>query len=56
MYEIGLVNNRLSGPAFPPAWLAPNSTLDLRQYEITDNPGLTGTLPAALNWSRLQLL
>lgn len=54
--ELHLDANQLTGPALPPAWLAPNSTLDLSHYDITDNPGLVGPLPAALNWSRLEWL
>ncbi len=51
--ELHLDANQLTGPALPPAWLAPNSTLDLAILSLATNPGLEGTLPAALNWSRL---
>lgn len=54
--DIAVMRNRLSGPVFPPAWLAPSSALDLVRYEVSDNAGLVGPLPAALNWSRLELL
>jgi hypothetical protein len=56
IFQIEVMGNQLTGPAFPPAWLAPNSMLNLRHYEISDNPGLVGSLPPSLNWSRLELL
>ena len=54
--DIDLQHNQLTGPAFPPAWLAPNSTLNLLRLQLNDNPGLEGTLPASLSWSRLENL
>lgn len=54
--DISVMRNSLSGPVFPPAWLGPGSALDLRRYEVSDNAGLVGPLPDALNWSRLELL
>jgi len=54
--DVGLQHNQLTGPAFPPAWLALNSTLDLRRLQISNNTGLGGSLPPALNWSRLEML
>lgn len=42
--------NRLAGPAFPPDWLLPGSLLGLRVLLLGGNPGLTGTLPASLDW------
>lgn len=54
--EMHLASNQLTGPAFPPAWLAPSSTLDLSFLSLEGNQGLVGTLPASLNWSRLAVL
>lgn len=54
--ELGLQHNRLTGPAFPPTWLAPDSKLNLRRLQISYNPGLSGRLPPALNWSKVELL
>ena len=54
--DLGLQQNQLAGPAFPPAWLAPNSTLNLRRLQLADNPALEGTLPHALDWPRLEVV
>lgn len=54
--EIDLDHNQLTGPAFPPAWLAPNSTLNLESLWLSNNLGLEGSLPPSLNWSRLRVL
>lgn len=48
--ELQLEDNDLSGPAFPPAWLQPGSLPKLSLLILSDNPGLTGTLPASLPW------
>lgn len=56
MFEIAVMANQLTGPAFPPAWVAPSTTLDLHFFEVSDNPGLFGSLPEALNWSKLEVL
>lgn len=54
--EIDLDHNQLTGSAFPPAWLAPNSTLNLESLWLSNNPGLEGSLPPSLNWSRLRVM
>lgn len=45
-----LTNNSLEGPALPPAWLAPGALPALWVYDVGENQGLTGTLPADLPW------
>ena len=49
-----LDGNQLVGPAFPPAWIAPNSSLDLWHFMVARNPGLNGTLPPDLDWLSLK--
>ena len=51
--SLNLDHNRLSGPAFPPAWLEGGRFNDLRIYDVSGNSQLTGTLPAALHWAKL---
>ena len=51
--DIMLENNTLTGPAFPPGWLLPGAMPGLKVFSVQDNPGLTGTLPANLNWTLL---
>lgn len=48
-------SNQLSGPAFPPAWLAPGAFGSLSFLALGWN-GLTGSLPPALAWPRLETL
>ena len=48
-----LRGNVLTGPTFPPAWLEPRMLPDLQVLELSDVPGLTGTLPASLPWPNL---
>ena len=40
--------NFLTGPAFPPAFLAPGALPQLSSYDVEGNVGLTGTLPTTL--------
>ncbi|PRW56560.1 S-adenosyl-L-methionine-dependent methyltransferase domain-containing [Chlorella sorokiniana] len=53
---VHLASNQLTGPAFPAAWVAPNTSLSLIHLSLSHNRGLTGTLPAALPWNNLQIL
>ena len=48
--------NRLTGPLFPPAWLAPGAMPHLKFLLLADNPGLTGPLPDRLPWPQLTSL
>lgn len=51
-----LGGNALTGPAFPPAWLAPGAMPYLAQYVVSNNAQLTGSLPAELAWPILDTL
>ncbi|KAL4436534.1 hypothetical protein ABPG75_003673 [Micractinium tetrahymenae] len=51
-----LANNSLSGPAFPPAWLAPGAMPALADLSLSGNPGLGGELPPQLPWLNLNSL
>ena len=51
--DLDLRYNRLSGPAFPPAWLEGGRFAGLAIYDVTGNSQLTGTLPPALHWPKL---
>ncbi len=44
--------NKLSGPAFPPAWVASGALSNLTSLDLANNQ-LTGTLPATVPWPRL---
>lgn len=46
-------NGRLTGPAFPPAWLARGGMRCLRWLHLNGNPGLTAAPPAGLPWPNL---
>jgi len=48
-----LESNQLSGSAFPPAWLEPRSFPHLQWLSLSNNHGLTGTLPPNLAWPSL---
>lgn len=45
-----LLNNALSGPAFPAAWQQAGAFPNLVQLMLGGNLQLTGTLPAQLPW------
>lgn len=51
-----LADNQLAGPAFPDAWVAPNTSLRLWHLSLANNRGLSGTLPAYLPWVDLKLM
>ena len=51
-----LADNQLAGPAFPEAWVAPNTSLRLWHLSLASNRGLSGTLPARLPWVDLKLM
>lgn len=53
---LSLADNALSGPAFPPAWLAPGSMPGLTHLLLSGNDGLSGTLPPELAWPNLRVL
>ncbi|KAL4431228.1 hypothetical protein ABPG75_006484 [Micractinium tetrahymenae] len=48
--EVNLQGNALTGPAFPPAWLAPGAMPHLMLLHLGAKSALTGTLPARLPW------
>ena len=48
-----LAGNDLSGPAFPASWVQPGALPGLEYLQLSDNPGLVGSLPASLPWPRL---
>ena len=50
---LSLRGNQLSGPLFPPAWLAPGAMPHLKFLVLNNNPGLTGPLPDRLPWPEL---
>lgn len=52
---ISLERNALTGPAFPPAWLE-GYMPGLLHLGLSDNTGLTGSLPATLPWPQLATL
>ena len=49
IYTLVLSNNSLTGPAFPPAWLELGAMAGLRELQLKDAAGLTGTLPSNLS-------
>lgn len=49
-------NPRLSGPAFPPAWLEDGAMRQLVELSVSLNPLLTGALPPSLSWPRIHSL
>lgn len=51
-----LANNSLSGPAFPPAWLARGALPALAELSLSGNPGLGGELPPELPWLSISSL
>jgi len=57
VFALMLGRNRLTGPAFPPAWLdGPTMLPHLELFFLSENTALTGTLPAHLPWPRLYSL
>lgn len=48
-------DNNLTGPAFPPAWLAPGALPNLAMLDLANND-VTGSLPTQLPWPRLSAL
>ena len=54
--SLGLCANSLSGPAFTPAWTRPGALGTLSSLDLAGNTQLTGTLPANLQWPKLQYL
>ena len=53
---LSLCGNKLSGPAFPAAWLQPGAMDALQYLCLSGNPGITGTLPANLSWPMLHAM
>jgi len=53
---LSVMDNQLSGEAFPPAWLAPGAFPGLESITLDANPRLHGTLPANLSWPKLSML
>ena len=53
---LDLTDNLLTGPAFPPAWLAPGALPDLKHLALSGNANLTGTLPANLPGTHISTL
>lgn len=51
-----LAHNNLSGPAFPPTWLEPDSMPALQSLTLDGNKCLGGALPANLSWPDLETL
>jgi hypothetical protein len=52
-----LSSNALTGPALPPAWQREGALIDwATDLELAGNRGLTGTLPAKLPWTVLNIL
>lgn len=51
-----LGNNSLSGPAFPPAWLAEEAMAALTELSLSGNRGLGGELPPELPWPSINTL
>ena len=49
-----LSRNQLTGPAFPPAWLRANASLDVKALSLRGNARLGGALPSRLPWRSLQ--
>ena len=56
MTYLDLSRNALSGPAFPATWLQPGAMPSLQLLLISDNAGLTGSLPATLPWPVIAIL
>ena len=56
VHSLDLTDNLLTGPAFPPAWVAPGALPSLRHLSLSGNANLTGTLPANLPGSQLATL
>lgn len=54
--SIRLQGNRLSGPAFPAAWLTPRAMRRLELLALDGNACLSGSLPPGLAWPRLNTL
>lgn len=52
--SVFLGHNRLSGHAFPPAWLRVNTTMDVESLGLDSNARLGGTLPSQLPWRSLR--
>ncbi|PSC75913.1 5 -nucleotidase isoform B [Micractinium conductrix] len=48
LVSLSVRKNFLTGPAFPPAFLAPGALPQLSSYDVEGNVGLTGTLPTTL--------
>lgn len=53
---VGLSANQLTGPAFPPAWLAANASSDVPYLLLSGNREMGGLLPPGLGWSSLREL
>ena len=53
MEGLQLEGNRLSGPLFPAAWLAPGAMPRLQNVALRGNAALAGPLPDSLPWPRL---
>ena len=56
LQDLHLSFNNLSGPAFPPAWLAPGALPSLAVLHLAGNAGLTGTLPPSMPWPKLSAM
>lgn len=54
--DLTLINNSLTGPAFPSRWLAPAAMPLLGWLDVSGNAQLTGTLPSNLAWPKLAQL
>lgn len=50
------MQNRLSGPLLPAAWLKPGAMPRLQYLSLEGNAGLAGPLPQSLPWPRLKHL
>lgn len=53
---LSLRGNRLSGPLFPPAWLAPGAMPHAKYFSLGNNTALAGPLPAVMPWPQLASL
>ena len=54
--SIDMGDNRLTGPAFPLAWLLPGAMAQLQVLNLGGNAGLVGVLPPDLQWPALKNL